>query len=216
MALLTLIARGSDGLPLSASIVEDESGRSFAEYQNRAKQIFRKLSSNSPNRCTIECEGLVFHYIIEIGICYLVLCEPDYPPRLAFSYLEGLHQEFSEQYGQDIHKAKRPYYFIEFGAEMNRMKKNYQVAQGRRGNQLKGLGDELQGVQKIMYENIDAVLQRGELVSVLGDRAEHLAAHSKKYRKEAHFLNLRSSMAAKIAVLVVIFLFLILLRYLIF
>ncbi len=51
------------------------------------------------------------------------------------------------------------------GAEMNRMKKNYQVAQGRRGNQLKGLGDELQGVQKIMYKNIDAVLQRGELIS---------------------------------------------------
>lgn len=80
MALLTLIARGSDGLPLSASIVDDEvmflgpvrckcllkkhphlqSGRSFAEYQNKAKQIFRKLSNNSPNRCTIECEGLVF------------------------------------------------------------------------------------------------------------------------------------------------------------
>ena len=51
------------------------------------------------------------------------------------------------------------------GAEINRIKKNYQESQGRRSNQLKGLGDELQGVQKIMYENIDAVLQRGELIS---------------------------------------------------
>ena len=48
---------------------------------------------------------------------------------------------------------------------MNKIKKNYQESQGRRSNQLKGLGDELQGVQKIMYENIDAVLQRGELIS---------------------------------------------------
>ena len=84
MALLTLIARGSDGLPLSASIVDDEvrtffllselfclkcyywcsqSGRNFAEYQNRAKQIFRKLSNNSPNKCTIECDGLVFQSV---------------------------------------------------------------------------------------------------------------------------------------------------------
>lgn len=51
------------------------------------------------------------------------------------------------------------------GAEINRMKKNFTESQGRRNNQLRGLGDELQGVQKIMYENIDAVLQRGELVS---------------------------------------------------
>ena len=45
------------------------------------------------------------------------------------------------------------------------MKKNFQESQGRRNNQLRGLGEELQGVQKIMYENIDAVLQRGELIS---------------------------------------------------
>ena len=51
------------------------------------------------------------------------------------------------------------------GAEINKIKRNYQESQSRRNHQLKGLGDELQGVQKIMYENIDAVLQRGELIS---------------------------------------------------
>jgi len=45
------------------------------------------------------------------------------------------------------------------------VKKNYLESQGRRNTQLKGLGEELQGVQKIMYDNIDAVLQRGELLS---------------------------------------------------
>ena len=80
MALLTLIARASDGLPLSASILNDEvrekcpnsrenfdidfvllqSGRNVGEYQTRAKQIFRKLSDQSPKRCTIESDPLVF------------------------------------------------------------------------------------------------------------------------------------------------------------
>ena len=51
------------------------------------------------------------------------------------------------------------------------MKKNYQESQSRRNNQqLRGLGDELQGVQKIMYDNIDAVLQRGELISGESER----------------------------------------------
>lgn len=36
--------------------------------------------------------------------------------------------------------------------------------QSRRSTQLKGLSDDLQDVQHIMFENIDAVLQRGELI----------------------------------------------------
>lgn len=48
-------------------------------------------------------------------MCYLTLCEPHYSPGLAFKFLEAVHQEFKEQHGQDIHKAGRPYYFVEFG-----------------------------------------------------------------------------------------------------
>ena len=51
------------------------------------------------------------------------------------------------------------------GAELNRIKKNFQDVPGRKTTHLKGLSEELQGVQKIMFENIDAVLQRGELIS---------------------------------------------------
>ena len=54
-------------------------------------------------------------YVIEEGICYLALCEPTYPPQLAFSYLDNLHKDFSEQHGHNIHRAHRPYHFIEFG-----------------------------------------------------------------------------------------------------
>ncbi len=54
-------------------------------------------------------------YILEEGICYLALCDPTYPAKLAFSYLENLHKDFSEQHGNDVHKASRPYHFIEFG-----------------------------------------------------------------------------------------------------
>ncbi|XP_064395871.1 vesicle-trafficking protein SEC22b-like isoform X7 [Halichondria panicea] len=53
-------------------------------------------------------------YILEEGICYLALCDPTYPAKLAFNYLENLHKDFSEQHGNDVHKASRPYHFIEF------------------------------------------------------------------------------------------------------
>ena len=43
-------------------------------------------------------------------------------------------------------------------------------APNRRTSQLRTLGDELQGVQRIMFDNIDAVLQRGELISGVSAR----------------------------------------------
>lgn len=214
MALLTLIARASDGVPLSASIQDDEqSDKDLNDYQHRAKKIFRKLSPQSPPRCSIESPPLVFHYIIEGGVCYLGLCEPNYSPGLAFKYLETVHQEFSEQHGQEIYKAMRPYHFIEFGTEINRIKRNFQDGQSRRGSQLRDISDQLQGVQHIMFENIDAVLQRGELIENLSKRASILVDSSKMFRKEARFLNLRTSVAAKIAILVFVLIFIVFLRF---
>lgn len=54
-------------------------------------------------------------YIIEKGVCYLVLCESAFPKKLAFAYLEDLHSEFDEQHGKKVPTVSRPYSFIEFG-----------------------------------------------------------------------------------------------------
>lgn len=51
---------------------------------------------------------------------------------------------------------------------------------------------------------------------VLDDKAGRLRDESKRYQNEARFLNLRASVAAKVAVVVVVFLFLIFLRYFLF
>lgn len=82
MALMTMIARVVDGLPLVGTMQEDEqvsgsswlvlilliindffllqSGRSVLEYQNQAKMLFRKLGPNSPARCSIETGPYLF------------------------------------------------------------------------------------------------------------------------------------------------------------
>ena len=83
-----MIARVVDGLPLAATMQEDEqSGCNVLEYQNQAKMLFRKLGPQSPMRCSIETGPYLFHYLIENEICYLVLCERNYSKSLSFSYL---------------------------------------------------------------------------------------------------------------------------------
>jgi vesicle transport protein SEC22 len=61
MVLMTMIARVSDGLPLAASVQDDQQiGRSILEYQNQAKMLFRKLNSQSPPQMTIESGPYLF------------------------------------------------------------------------------------------------------------------------------------------------------------
>uniref|UniRef100_A0A3B4U7B3 SEC22 homolog B, vesicle trafficking protein a n=1 Tax=Seriola dumerili TaxID=41447 RepID=A0A3B4U7B3_SERDU len=164
MILLTMIARVADGLPLSASIQEEEqSRRDLQQYQSQAKQLCRKLNAQSPDRCTLEAGDVNFHYLIAQGICYLSLCEASFPKKMAFAYLENLHNEFYDQYGRKVPRVTRPYSFIEFDTYIQKTKKTYVDSRGRRN--LGNINTELQDVQRIMVANIEEVLQRGEALS---------------------------------------------------
>ncbi|KAM6921099.1 vesicle-trafficking protein SEC22b-B isoform 1-T1 [Xenentodon cancila] len=198
MVLLTMIARLADGLPLAASMQEDEQvhvllGRDLQQYQSQAKQLFRKLNDQSPTRCTLEAGSMAFHYLIEKGVCYLVLCEASFPKKLAFAYLEDLQAEFHEQHGKKVPTVSRPYSFIEFDTYIQKTKKSYIDSRARRN--LGSINTELQDVQRIMVANIEEVLQRGEALSALDSKASNLSSLSKKYRSDAKYLNTRSTYA---------------------
>nr|XP_033771712.1 vesicle-trafficking protein SEC22b isoform X1 [Geotrypetes seraphini] len=217
MVLLTMIARVEDGLPLAASMQEDEqllqsnslcyqSGRDLQQYQSQAKQLFRKLNEQSPSRCTLEAGAMAFHYIIENGVCYLVLCEASFPKKLAYAYLENLQTEFDEQYGKKVLTVTRPYSFIEFDTFIQKTKKSYVDSRARRN--LGSINTELKDVQRIMVANIEEVLLRGETLSALDTKANDLSSLSKKYRQDAKYLNMRSTYA-KVAAVAVFFVMLI-------
>nr|CAG4638829.1 EOG090X0HBC [Cyclestheria hislopi] len=206
MLFMTWIARVGDGLPLAASIPEnEESGKGVLDYQNQAKMLFRKLSPQSPPRCTIETGKYLFHCLIEHNICYLVLCERTYSKKLAFSYLEDLAQEFHSQYGKKVHIVSRPYSFIEFDTYIQKARRSFMDSRTRRN--LTALNSELQDVQRIMVQNIDDVLQRGSLLSELDNKAQNLSIISQKYKKEARYLNLQSTYAKIGAVAIIVLVF---------
>merc|ERR1711953_100446 len=191
MILMTMIARVADGLPLAASIQEDEQlGKNIVDYQNQAKRLFKTLTATSPIKCSIESNDYLFHYIIEQDACFLTLCDRNFNKKLAYSFLEDLSQEFYSQYGHKINTATRPYSFIEFDTYIQKAKKTYSDSRGRRN--LNNLNTELQDVQRIMVQNIDDVLQRGAVLSEMENKSHNLTEMSRKYRKDAESLNATS------------------------
>ncbi|XP_075551887.1 vesicle-trafficking protein SEC22 isoform X2 [Dermacentor variabilis] len=117
-----------------------------------------------------------------------------------FTYLQN---EFNSQYGSKVNSVNRPYSFIEFDTYIQKAKKAFMDSRARRN--LSSLNSELQDVQRIMVQNIDDVLQRGSVISELDSKASNLSLLSQKYKKDARYLNLRSTYAKIAAVSVVIF-----------
>ncbi|XP_069121177.1 vesicle-trafficking protein SEC22b-like [Argopecten irradians] len=214
MVLMTTIARVADALPLAASMQEDETaGRNLMDFQTQSKQLFKKIMSDPqpPARCSLETGPYIFHYLIERGVCFLILCEKSFSKRLAFTYLEDLQLEFNSQYGKKVETVSRPYSFIEFDTYIQKARKSYMDSRARKN--LSSINTELQDVHRIMVQNIDDVLDRGEKLSELDFKASNLSDMSKTYRKDAHNLNLRSSYAKIGAVLIIVIVFLLFLRY---
>lgn len=207
MVMFTIIARIADGLPLAATMQEDEqSGKTILEYQNQAKMLFRKLGPQSPAKCTIETGPYLFHYLIENEVCYLVLGERNWSKRLAYSYLEDIAQEFHAQYGKRVSTVTRPYLFIEFDTYIQKVKKSYSDGRSRRN--MNALNSQLQDVQRIMVQNIDDVLQRGTVLSELDTKTQNLSMLSQKYKKNAINLNSKSMYVKAVCGLVAFLVFL--------
>jgi len=178
-----------------------------------AKQLFKKLDSNSPTRCTITASGsFLFHYAIEHGVCYLVLCESHFPKGNAFAYLEDIQREFDNVHGSEVDIQARPYACISFEAYLEKTKRKFTESGGTRDNLTK-VNTELQSVQRIMEQNIEDVLQRGTHLDSLEGKASNLRAHSKTYLKNAKQLSWDAMMRKWAPVIAIAFVMIILLLY---
>lgn len=186
MVQLTFIARVIDGLPLAASMDENQD---LAEYKNQAKLLLKKISESPHTRSSVDPKGAsIFYYIIEDGVCYLTLCDKSYSKKLAFAYLEELQKEFVQQHGQEVMSAGRPYALIKFDVTIQKLKRKYLDSRSAQTH-LSKIGEDLHDVQRIMMQNIDEVLGRGERIDTLASKAGNLSMNSKAYLKDAKHLN---------------------------
>ena len=161
MPKMTLLARISDGLPLAASMEDEKDQKTELEgWKTQAKKIVRQLGVGSPAKLSIESGASFFHYVNAGGVCYLTLTDRAYPKRLAFNYLEELQQEFELRYSGQVEGASRPYAFIKFDPFIQKTKRLYVDTRTQRN--LNKLNEDLADVQKIMTQNIQDVLGRGE------------------------------------------------------
>lgn len=189
MVKLTMIARVTDGLPLSEGLDDARDLKDADSYKQQAKLLFKNLSQgqNAASRMSIETGPYLFHYIIEGRVCYLTLCDRSYPKKLAFQYLEDLKNEFERVNGSQIETAARPYAFIKFDAFIQKTRKLYLDTRAQRN--LAKLNDELYEVHQIMTRNVQEVLGVGEKLDQVSEMSGRLTSDTRVYAEKAKDLN---------------------------
>ncbi|KAF5457824.1 hypothetical protein F2P56_021901 [Juglans regia] len=136
MVKLTIVGRVRDGLPLAQGPrylgINTDHGQendNFSCYKQQAELLLRGISRGdqlAPSKMTIRLDhGHCFNYLVENGIFFITLCDSSYPRKLAFHYLQDLHQEFEKFDNSLIEKITRPYSFVKFDSIIGNIRKRY-------------------------------------------------------------------------------------------
>jgi len=194
--------RISDGMVL----VESTSGNTnkFApDLKNTAYEILKKAKYGC-QQCSVDgIRGYAFHYRIDDGVCYMVLCDQCYPKGLAFAFLDDVTRAFQEElkrefgtfsvdYQSRIDTIEKPYYFIHFDRTLKKLRDDYKDSNSSRS--LNMLKQDLHLVSGIMQQNIDEILLRGENLGAVSRKGDDLKVASRGFAGVAASLNMQAMM----------------------
>jgi vesicle-associated membrane protein 7 len=124
----------------------------------------------------------VFHYIIENNIIYLCLCDDSNKRRLPFNFLDDIKDRFLNKFGNQAQQAIA-YSFTQQFSPILRERMEYFNGPG--GDSFSAVNNKIEDVKNVMVRNIELVLERGEKLEILVDKAEALSTEAFKFESQS-------------------------------
>lgn len=172
------------------------------ELNAQTNQILKRLNDQTPSRCSVNAGSFVYHWLIEGEVCFLALCEREYPKALAFQYLEELQSSFHQKHGREFQRYSRAYQAVEFEPEISRIRRKFLDPQSP--SNVKRLQDDLTEIHSIMSRNIKDLIERGEHLEEMESKSHHLLQDSKKFSRKSRLANLRALYRQYLPVVVIV------------
>ena len=118
------------------------------------------------------------------GLCGCITCDAEYPPRVAFSLLSSLLDDFDAQnrgWNKEIRNEALQW------APLDQAIVKYQDPSN--ADQIMRIQKNLDETRDILHNTIDTVLQRGEKLEDLVERSNELSMQSKTFYTQAKRAN---------------------------
>ena len=127
----------------------------------------------------------VFHYIVENHLIYMCMCDDTNKRRIPFAFLEDIKQRFKATYGDRAQSAIAFAMNDDFGRILAKQLEFYN---GSSADTFTQVNTKLDDVKNIMVQNIEMVLERGEKLELLVDKADKLQAEAFKFERSSNQL----------------------------
>ncbi len=124
------------------------------------------------------------HYCADATLCFIVMTAASYPQRVAFKLLEELKEQYAASVGTAADSVTRSNALNSKACRMMaRIAARYEDIQ--QVDQLARIQGETTVIRDIMHDNISAIIQRGDDIAELDDRAATLAVDAKVFTQES-------------------------------
>lgn len=173
--LYSVVARGS--------VVLAECSLVSGNAHMLAVRILEKLNSSEDIRVSYAQDRHMFHCMVSDGISYIVVAEEAFGRRIPFGFLEDIRQRFMAAYSERINEAVAYEMNAAFSKVLSERMLYY--SNDPSADTINRVKAEVGEVKKIMVENIEKVLERGEKLDLLVDKTEVLQEGANTFRREA-------------------------------
>jgi len=165
------------------TIVLAEFSTAKGNFDDVARKILEKVSSQQNSKMSYVYERHIFHYLVDDQITYLCMADEEFGRRVPFTFLEDLKNRFKATYGQRGKTAPAFGMNEDFSRVMKNLMDYYSNnPNADRINKLKGDVDD---VKNLMVPAIEKVLERGERIELLVDKTENMSQNAFHFKKSS-------------------------------
>jgi len=177
-----MILYGLVALPPLVLCEHAEKGGNFTAI---AKRLVQQAVGMIDTKKSLNAQNTIFHYMIdETGMMYLCLADRDTSSRMAFSFLTNVQQIFRSNFSISDLKSEEEYALNDVFAQTikDRM---YFFNTDPSADKYKLIQTEINSVKKVMVENIDKVLERGDKIEVLVTQTAEMENQAFAFKKSS-------------------------------
>ncbi|GLJ04864.1 hypothetical protein SUGI_0005020 [Cryptomeria japonica] len=147
-----------------------------------AYQCLEKLPTTN-NKFTYNCDRHTFNYLVEDGFTYGVVAEESVGRQVPMAFLERIKEDFKKRYsGGRAEIAISNSLNKEFGPKLKEHM-DYCAEHPEEITKISRVKAQVSEVKGVMMENIEKVIDRGETISVMVDRADNLRTEAEDFRR---------------------------------
>eukprot|EP00854_Cymbomonas_tetramitiformis_P022307 gene22307-26909_t len=161
----------------------------LAEYSStsgNASQIAMRVleaTTEAESRVSYSQDRHQFHLLSTHGITYLCMADEAFGRRIPFTFLEDIDTQFESKYGPEAQTAMAYAYNSQFSKVLKQQMDYYNTNPD--ADAIRKVRGGILDVKRGMVENIDKVLDRGEKIELLVDKADNLQGDAFRFKKSA-------------------------------